>query len=106
MRRTQARSKTTVVQHGENHTPREKTDCDRIQHGQRKNAHAGRKKKTYCGGCAVYDRVEYIKVTIVTLSVTNRHIPITPPYYVRGLMGCVIGNYSVGTATAAAGVAV
>jgi len=39
---------------------------------------------------------EYIKVTIVTPSVTNRHIPITPPYYVGGLMGCVIGNYSVG----------
>lgn len=105
MKRTQMQSKTTAVQHGENHTPREGTACDRIQHGQRGNTHDGREKKNYCGSGAVYDRVEYIKVTIVTPSVTNRHTNPNPPYYVRGVGLCVIENYSVND-PAAVGVAV
>jgi hypothetical protein len=105
MRRTQARSKTTAVQHGGNHSPREKTDCDRTQHGQSRNTHERREKKSYCGSGAVYDRVGYIKVTIVTLSVTNRHTNPNPPYYVRGVGLCVIENYSVNN-PATVGVAV
>lgn len=48
----------------------------------------------------------YIKVTIVILSVTNRHTLVTPPYYVGGLTRCVIYNYSVSASGACIGGAV
>jgi len=53
-------------------------------------------KKNRAVAVAVVVAVWYIKVTIVTLSVTNRHTLSTPPYYVGGLDRCVIGNYSAG----------
>jgi len=50
-------------------------------------------------------KLGYLKITIVTLSVTNRHTNPNPPYYVRGVGLCVIENYSVND-PAAVGVAV
>jgi len=50
-------------------------------------------------------KLGYLKITIVTLSVTNRHTNPNPPYVVRGVGLCVIENYSVNN-PAAVGVAV
>lgn len=43
--------------------------------------------------------VWYIKVTIVTPSVTNRYTNPNPSYVVGGVGLCIIYNYSVGTQT-------
>ena len=64
------------------------------------------KEKISAVAGAVRGGVAYIKVTIVTLSVTNRHTLVTPPYYVGGLTRCVICNYSVGARVACVGGAV
>jgi len=45
---------------------------------------------------AVVAAVGYLKITIVTPSVTNRHTNPNPSIYDRGVGLCVIGNYSVG----------
>jgi hypothetical protein len=64
------------------------------------------KEKIGAVAAAVGGVLAYIKVTIVTLSVTNRHTLVTPPYYVGGLTRCVICNYSAGASVACVGGAV
>jgi len=67
------------------------------------------KKKNKCGAVrsavavAVAVAVWYIKVTIVTLSVTNRYTLCMGGPYGATLHRCIIGNYSVGAIHTAAG---